>query len=140
MTPPWLQRCVKEGRVEGLQSQPVKPSRRGGRAQARHDTMNKTEAAYARMLESMKAKHEIREYAFQPVKFRLADKTYYTPDFQVVCEDWTVEYIDVKGRSGDKAWCEDDARVKIKVCAELHPFAFKIVWPQKGGGWGVEEF
>ena len=45
--------------------------------------MNKTEAAYARTLELRKAADEVAWYKFEGLKFRLADNTFYTPDFAV---------------------------------------------------------
>jgi hypothetical protein len=88
--------------------------------------MNKTEVAYANVLELRKKGGEIKRWAFEPIKFRLADKTYYTPDFMVVKED-LIEFHEVKG------FWEDDARVKIKVVAELFPeFLFIAVKKVKG--------
>ena len=100
--------------------------------------MNKTEAAYASHLMARKLVGEIERFDFEPEKFRLADRTYYTPDFRVILmQDGTVEFHEVKG------FWEDDARVKIKVAAELHPYRFVAVKPiakKHGGGWSVEEF
>jgi hypothetical protein len=99
--------------------------------------MNKTEADYASHLELQKRAGVISEWAFQPEKLRLADRTFYEPDFRVIASDGTVEWHEVKGH-----W-EDDARVKIKVAAELHPYRFIAVTarPKRiGGGWEREEF
>lgn len=99
--------------------------------------MNKTEAAYAAELEQRKYAGEILWYAFEPWKFRLADKTFYTPDFGVLRADHQVECHEVKG------FWQDDARVKIKVAAEQHPFRFIAVkrLPKKdGGGFAREVF
>lgn len=95
--------------------------------------MNKTEAAYAARLEAMKAAGEISDYRFECVKLRLADKTFYTPDFMVLRPDGAFEMHEVKG------FWEDDARVKIKVAAESFPFKFVAVRRQKGA-WTFEEF
>lgn len=77
-------------------------------------------------------------FAFEPHKLRLADRTFYTPDFGVLLMDGTFEFHEVKGH-----W-EDDARVKIKVAAEQHwMFKFVAVRPvakKRGGGWSREEF
>lgn len=99
--------------------------------------MNKAEAEYARHLEGRRLRGEISSWAFQPEKLRLADRTFYEPDFRVIAEDGTVEWHEVKG------FWEDDARVKIKVAAELHPYRFiavKIRPKKQGGGWIKEEF
>jgi len=85
------------------------------RCRIRHESgrMNKTEAKYED--EVLKADPYYTEWKFESVKFRLADNTFYTPDFFVICFDGTVEIHEVKG------WWEDDARVKIKVFAEMYP-------------------
>lgn len=99
--------------------------------------MNKTESEYAQHLELLKRAGEITWYRFEGMKFRLADNTFYTPDFSVMCSDGLVEMHEVKG------FWTDDARVKIKVAADMYPFAFKAVQKQakkEGGGWKVELF
>lgn len=69
--------------------------------------MNKTEAAYAAELEQRKYAGEILWYAFEPWKFRLADKTFYTPDFGVLRADHQVECHEVKGFWQDDASGKD---------------------------------
>lgn len=99
--------------------------------------MNKTEAAYAAHLEVQKSLGDILWYKFEGVKVRLADNTFYTPDFAVMTHDGSLEMREVKGH-----W-QDDARVKIKVAADQYPFRFIAVKPlpkKDGGGWSVEEF
>lgn len=99
--------------------------------------MNKTEAAYAQHLENLKHAGEIAWYRFEGLKLRLADNTFYTPDFAVMLTDRQIEVHEVKG-----FWA-DDARVKIKVAADQYPFRFiavKASPKREGGGWKVEEF
>ncbi|ASK18874.1 DUF1064 domain-containing protein [Halomonas sp. N3-2A] len=99
--------------------------------------MNKTEAAYASLLESLKHAGEIVWYSFEGMTFKLADNTRYTPDFAVMRADGLIELHEVKG------FWRDDARVKIKVAAELFPFRFIAVKKQSkkaGGGWSTEAF
>ena len=95
--------------------------------------MNKTEAAYAARLEALKLAGEISDYRFECVKFKLADKTFYTPDFMVLRHDGTFELHEVKG------FWEDDARVKIKVAAAQYPLKF-IAARKVKGAWETEEF
>lgn len=98
--------------------------------------MNKTESLYAFVLESMKQTGEVKRYWYEGVKLRLADKTSFTADFLVEMPDGQLELHEVKPRSGKKYFAHEDAKVKIKVAAEMYPcFRFKIVWPRKGGGW-----
>lgn len=95
--------------------------------------MNRTEVAYAQELELRRRVGEIKWFAYEVLKIRLADKTYYTPDFAVVLADDTLEIHEVKG------FWEDAARVKIKVAAEHFPAKFKAITKVKGN-WKVEEF
>jgi hypothetical protein len=99
--------------------------------------MNKTEASYGAHLELLKRAGEIAWYRFEGLKFRLADNTFYTPDFAVMLTSGCMECHEVKG------FWQDDARVKIKVAADLYPFRFIAVTAKTkkaGGGWAVEAF
>ncbi|MFM7945056.1 DUF1064 domain-containing protein [Hafnia paralvei] len=99
--------------------------------------MNKTESEYCQLMELRKRTGEIVWYRFEGVKLRLADNTFYTPDFAVMLSTGEMEMHEVKG------FWTDDARVKIKVAAEQYPFRFIAVKPKAkkaGGGWEVEEF
>ncbi|OSI16522.1 DUF1064 domain-containing protein [Neisseria dentiae] len=99
--------------------------------------MNKTEKAYAEYLESLKQAGAIAWYRFEGVKLRLADNTFYTPDFAVMSAAGTMEMHEVKGH-----WM-DDAKVKIKVAAEMYPFRFiaiKAKAKKDGGGWDMQLF
>jgi hypothetical protein len=95
--------------------------------------MNKTEADYGQRLELLLRAGEILWYKFEAVKLRLANNTFYTPDFAVLNEQSEMEMHEVKG------FWEDDARVKIKVAASLYPFKFLAVMPRsKKDGYGYE--
>ena len=99
--------------------------------------MNKTEQAYGDCLEQRKQAGEIAWYKFEGIKLRLADNTFYTPDFAVMGVGGEMEMHEVKG------FWRDDARAKIKIAADLYPFRFIAVQaaPKKaGGGWTIEEF
>ncbi len=69
----------------------------------------------------------------EPLKFRLAGRTWYTPDFVVFSDlDCGVlgKVYEVKGHM------EDDAAVKIKVAAELYPeFDFVLITRPRREGW-----
>lgn len=95
---------------------------------------NQTEAAYQRLLELAKAAGEIAWYRFEGIKFRLADNTFYTPDFIVMTATGLLEAHEVKG------FWTDDARVKIKVAAEQYPVRFVAVKKGRAGGWDYEYF
>lgn len=95
--------------------------------------MNKTEQAYAQYLFQLKAAGKVLWYKFEGIKFRLADNTWYTPDFAVMLPDGIIEIHEVKGH-----WT-DDARVKIKVADDQYPFQF-IAVKKVGSGWSIEKF
>jgi hypothetical protein len=95
--------------------------------------MNRTESAYGAILEARKAAGEVAWYRFEGLKLRLADNTFYTPDFAVMLSDGTLEVHEVKGH-----W-QEDAKVKIKVAASMYPFRFIAVRREKNV-WSFEEF
>jgi hypothetical protein len=78
-------------------------------------SMNGHEMRYAALLEFKKSTGDIQDYKFESVKFKLADKTTYTPDFFVITND-SVECHEVKG------FLRDDAAVKFKVAAAAFPW------------------
>lgn len=101
-------------------------------------SMNKTEAAYDLHLEQRERAGEIVWRKFEGMKFRLADNTFYSPDFAVLLADGAMEMHEIKGAPGI---FQDDAKVKVKVAATLYPFRFFVVYPRPkkdGGGWRME--
>lgn len=99
--------------------------------------MNQTEQAYADRLKLLQHAGQIAWFKFEGLKLRLADNTFYTPDFAVMLADGTLECHEVKGH-----W-QDDARAKIKIAADLYPFRFiavKVRARKRGGGWETEDF
>lgn len=103
--------------------------------------MNMGEEKYSKVLQLMKLAGEIQDWKFEPVKLRIGpvgSRCTYTPDFMVTALDDTIQFHEIKGRSGNKAWCEEDAKVKIKSAAEQYPFCFILCWPSVNGGWERE--
>ena len=96
-------------------------------------SMNKTESAYDLHLRELEHLGLVLWHKFEALKLRLADNTFYTPDFAVLMRDGAVEMHEIKG-----FWL-DDARVKIKVAASIYPFKFIAVTRCKGA-WKREEF
>ncbi len=93
--------------------------------------MNKLETRYSQHLTEQQGYGLIARWDFEPEKLRLADRTYYTPDFRVLLPDGTIEFHETKG------FWEDDARIKFKVAAEQHPYTFKAIrWVNQT--WEVE--
>lgn len=100
-------------------------------------TLNKTEQAYALELERQRQAGNVAWFKFEGMKFRLADNTFYTPDFAVMLSGGEMELHEVKG------FWQDDARAKIKIAADMYPFRFlavKVKAKKDGGGWERECF
>ncbi len=118
-----------------IRTSPLRRMQALGRLKA--GAMNKTEAAYGQLLEARKQAGDIAWYKFEGMKLRLADNTFYSPDFAVMLANGQLEAHEVKGH-----WM-DDARAKIKIAADMYPFRFIAVKPRAkkdGGGWAVEAF
>jgi hypothetical protein len=99
--------------------------------------MNRLEAAYDLVLRAKMQAGEIAWYKFHGIKLRLADNTFYEPDFAVMRTHGLLEMHETKG------FMMGDARTKIAVAAALYPFRFLLIKqvPKKaGGGWSEQEF
>ena len=73
---------------------------------------NKTEALFDRKLAERHEAGAIREYDFETMKFRLAKRTWYTPDFPVTLNDWSlITYIEVKG-----GYIREDGMLQTEDC------------------------
>lgn len=101
---------------------------------------NKTETRFEQnVLWARRAAGEVEDWAYEAIKFRLADGAWYTPDFVVYLADGTIEIAEVKGSAG---W-EEASRVRIKVAGETHSrFVFRGYTERRGerGVFDVEEF
>lgn len=98
----------------------------------RQGEMNKLETKYAQHLEALRLQGEIQWFKFEGMKFVLAPKTSYTPDFAVLMKNGEMQMHECKG------FMMEDANVKIKLAAELFPFRFFVV-RLKSGRWDLEE-
>ena len=89
-------------------------------------TANKVEQRFHREIRPF-----VGRVVFEGLKFRLAGRTFYTPDF-AVWPKWEGEpptFVEIKG-----GFIRDDAAVKLKTAAALYPqFAWLLVRPCKGG-------
>jgi len=98
--------------------------------------MNKTEARFRReRIEPRILAGEIAVVMFEAIKFRLADRTWYTPDFVLIRTDGLIEVVEVKG-----GFWQEDARVKWKVFADQHPWFAHRVEQWDEGEWKVEVY
>lgn len=108
------------------------PIRARGRTHVQ-GVMNKLEGDYAEYLGFLRLAGEINTFMYERIKLKLADRTWYTPDFMVILSDGTVEFHEVKG------FMRDDAAVKLKVAADKFPqFAFFLVKKDSKEGWSIK--
>lgn len=135
---PWQQERGRQAgeRGQSLQeAQQLAPARSGGRTRHEPGKMNRTELAYyTQVLQPRLLAGEVAAVEFESVKLKLADRTYYTPDFFVVLPGGGAEVHEVKGH-----W-EDDARVKWKVAAEKFRWWAFFAVTKKGGVWAAERY
>lgn len=124
------------------------PIARGRTVRRIPGSMNRTEEAYAQLLGQRRLIGEITAFWFEGIKLRLADNTFYTPDFFVMLPSGELECHETKGtkettnfggRLVSKPFVEDDAAVKIKLAATLYPFRFFIAFNTKESGWVLKE-
>ncbi|MDR2695173.1 MAG: hypothetical protein LBC79_02175 [Deltaproteobacteria bacterium] len=98
------------------------------------DRMNKLEARYAGYLEGQRREGLIVFWRYEAVKFRLADRTWYTPDFYIMRTDGSIEIHETKG------WMEDDANVKIKATADIFPEFWFVLVKWERGDWRYKRY
>jgi len=94
---------------------------------------SKLEEAYWRHLADLQAQGAIHSFALKPEKLRLADGSYYTPDFRVITNEGFVQFHETKG------FMREAARVRLLVAAELHPYPFFLV-KKSGASFTVERY
>lgn len=106
---------------------------------------SRNEARYQEHLDALAAAGEVLGYVAQPDPIELAHRCTYQADFLVTLardHDSALEYVEVKGRKGNRPWFHDDgARVKVRVAArQLAAIGIRLVlvWPKSGGGWARE--
>lgn len=115
--------CPRSVRVRGTRGRSKEP--------------NKTEQAYIVHLKGRKMAGEIKDFWFESVKFRLADRTWFEIDFMVLTMAGEMEMHEVKARWKGKDGAtsvhfEEDSKIKLKVAAEIYPFRFIVASYFKG--------
>jgi hypothetical protein len=95
------------------------------------DRMNKWERGYAWHLDDLKKRGVVKWWRFEALKFRLADRTWYTPDYTVGMADGSMVVVEVKG------FRREDALVKFKVARETHPEYRWMMLGKEAGLWKV---
>ncbi len=113
----------------------AKPSKKaaGGLAKPRgRRKMNKTEAAYALILEAKKRTGQVVRYGWEEITLRWPDGMSYTPDFCVWYPNVPSQLVFVETKG---PWIEDDAKVKFRAARAHWPeFDFQM-WQLKKGLW-----
>lgn len=106
--------------------------------------MNKGETRYAQWLDLQQKAGDVKCWYFQAMTFKLAKDCRYTPDFVVFRVD-AQTCVDVKGRKtrpdGTQTyWAEEDAKIKIRVAAQMFPmYRWVIAFPLQNGNWEERE-
>lgn len=97
--------------------------------------MNKTEAAYAAILDQRIADKEIIEYKYEAMTLKLAKQCSYTPDFWVLENNYEISFHEIKG-----AFIHSPSSiVKLKTAAEIFPFRFVLAQLIKKDQWEISE-
>ncbi len=98
---------------------------------------NKTEEKYANDLAIKKHTGEIVDWMFEAVTFVLADGSRYTPDFMVLHNDDTIEFVNVKGGGP----IDPNSLTKHKFAAEkFYMYHWTIERLIGGYGWERTEY
>lgn len=85
---------------------------------------SKTEARFSHVLEDLVDEGRFRRWTYNDRKYRLADKTWYKPDFTIELFDYRNVLVEVKG-----GYVTDRDKLRIKLLAEMvsEPF-FLAQW------------
>jgi hypothetical protein len=101
----------------------------------RRGEMNKLESRFAQeVLILEQAVGQIKDYKYEAIKLKLANGSWYTPDFDVYMPDGMLVFYEIKGH-----WREA-ARVRIKVAADQFRQHLFIAAQRVNGVWQYEEF
>ena len=97
--------------------------------------MNGLETRYVHeYLEPQRLTGHIEAWKYEAITLKLADDCRYTPDFSFWAHDGVLEFHETKGH-----WRED-ARIKIKMAAELFPRCRFVACQRIKGQWVRECF
>jgi hypothetical protein len=99
----------------------------------REGVMNGMELEFYNMLELRRLAGEFSHVYFEQVTLKLAPDLRYTPDFAVYDDQGLLSFYETKGHF------RDDARVKIKMAAEIFPMHSFYLARKIRGCWDYEE-
>jgi hypothetical protein len=121
----------QKGRPQKAQKAPV----RAKAQQVEPKYKSKMERDYAALLDARKRHGIIAAWRYEAVGFRLANNTFYYPDFMVILSDGIIEFHETKGfdRQGK-------GKAKWKIAAGMYPeFVWKFITLEKGQ-WKVMKY
>lgn len=114
---------------------PSGPSRKTGglfKPSSMKDAQNrswdsKTEARFSHLLDNLKEEGRFKGWRYNDTKYRLADRTWYKPDFHLDIDDFRMVIIEVKG-----GFIAPQAKDRIKILADTSPHPFYLAqWVTK---------
>jgi hypothetical protein len=114
----------------------AKPAATEPRRPIVRNAMNGLESAYAKHLDVLKLAGDVKWWAFNAVRLRIAmgeKVAWYRPDFFIEFADGSFAFHETKGFE------REAALLRLKVAAGLVPIPFALV-KKNGSGWYYEEF
>jgi hypothetical protein len=128
----WSEDDYKNYQKKKLNEQLVNHSKKEGRFKNQGSGMNKTESRMKSLLNSLKITGSIKDFSYEDITFRLADKMRYTPDFRVLYPDGKIKFIEVKG-----GYITERGDLKFKFAMEKYPEYIWEMWQWKDNKWKV---
>jgi len=101
--------------------------------QRREGVMNGMELEFYNMLDLRRRAGEFSHVYFEQITLKLAADLRYTPDFAVYTAAGLLVFYETKG------FFRDDARVKVKMAAEVFPMHTFYLARKFRGAWDYEE-
>ncbi|MBP7564312.1 MAG: DUF1064 domain-containing protein [Candidatus Cloacimonetes bacterium] len=128
----WTEEQYKAFQQNKLQNQLINHNKKEGRFKGQSAGMNKTEIRMKKMLDSLKITGSIKEFSYEDITFKLAEKMRYTPDFRVIYPDGKIKFIEVKG-----GYITERGDLKFKFAMDKYPEYIWEMWQWKDNRWKV---
>lgn len=128
----WTEDQYKQHQKAKLDSQLINHKKKEGRFKNQSSGMNKTETRMNNLLRSLKTANQIKDFSYEDITFRLAEKMRYTPDFRIIYPDGKIKFIEVKG-----GFITERGDLKFKFAMEKYPEYIWEMWQWKDNTWKV---